>query len=252
MKNEVIKKFAAYQQEHGWKTFYRCPALNENGAVRAENIKWICDNFAGLAAIESQNRESYVVKHDGVMPQLCTNRTEEMIAMAIANAVNAGDNPFKDIALTKCEYQVPLKKDNKTGKGIGKGIDLVGVDEKSKVAFLMELKKPPKFKEGVKVAGQKEESVLRCLLEAYTYAKWVDNDAFRRDFGVKNIAICPVVFNCSRAHQEWENRDVNGISELVKMMERDGVKVHFEHLDYSKCGFRPFLVKAKSAEVPKC
>lgn len=239
----VTSKFEKYQNENGWGCFYRCPALNEKGVVCPSNIKWICEHFDGLASIKSQGRPSYLTEHDGVMPSLCTNRTEEMIAMAIANAINEGRCPFSDMSFSRCEYQVPMKKDNKSGKGVGKGIDLVGIDTKSKTAVIMELKKPPRFRDGVKITQQNEESILRCLLEAYTYAKWVDNESFRCGFGVKHISICPVVFTFSRAHSEWLSRKDNGLDKLVKTIEKTGIKVLFEHLNYSRYGFRPVLIE---------
>lgn len=68
------------------------------------------------------------------------------------------------------DYQVPLK--GKQSDKIGK-IDLVGYSEQNRRFSLIELKYHP-------IGSQ--ETLLRCILEIYTYYKFLDKERFKRDF----------------------------------------------------------------------
>lgn len=68
------------------------------------------------------------------------------------------------------DYQVPLKE--KQSDKIGK-IDLVGYSEQNRRFSLIELKYHP-------IGSQ--ETLLRCVLELYTYYKFLDKERFKADF----------------------------------------------------------------------
>lgn len=68
------------------------------------------------------------------------------------------------------DYQVPLK--GKQSDKIGK-IDLVGYSEQNRRFSLIELKYHP--------VGSRE-TLLRCVLEIYTYYKFLDKERFKADF----------------------------------------------------------------------
>ena len=86
------------------------------------------------------------------------------------------------------DYQTPLKAGKLSvkspEKGVGK-IDLLSYDEKSKCLRILELKKE-----------DNSESMLRCVLEAYTYLKMVDQNKLKKEFSEKlkesyNVEIAP-------------------------------------------------------------
>jgi len=117
------------------------------------------DKIATVTRSSSYCREN----HAKIEIDLSSNRNEEIFAKRIANL------NFDELG-TIVDYQVPLK-DTRQDKGLGK-IDLISFDEKNKTLYLIELK----------YKGNKE-TLLRAILESYTYYKIVDekkliNDCF--------------------------------------------------------------------------
>lgn len=85
------------------------------------------------------------------------------------------------------DYQIPLKN-KRSDKGVGK-IDLVSFDERIKRIYLIELK----------FAGNKE-TLLRAVLESYSYYKTIDHQSF---------------ISCFNAHSFIRNQQAFAKSELV-------------------------------------
>ena len=75
---------------------------------------------------------------------------------------------FSELGVIK-DYQVPLK-DTLKDSGIGK-IDLISFNEDIKTLFLIELK-----------CRGSSDTLLRALLESYTYYKIVDKTKLKNDF----------------------------------------------------------------------
>lgn len=94
--------------------------------------------------------------HQKIEIDLTSNRNEEIFAKRITKL------SFDELG-TVMDYQIPLK-DTREDNGLGK-IDLVSYDAKSKTLFLIELK----------YMGNKE-TLLRAILESYTYYKIVDKE----------------------------------------------------------------------------
>lgn len=137
-------------------------------------------------------------------------------------------------------YQIPLKDKNsdKTGK-----IDLLSFNEKAKTLYIIKLK----YKEN-------EESLLRAILESYTYFKTVDqeklikdqkkliedihNDEFLKelsDYNSDDIKVKPAVLvvpECSACEElnEIKNENRPKLEALAKALEVDcfilGIDVH--------------------------
>lgn len=113
------------------------------------------------------------------------------------------------------DYQTPLK--NVRGDKAGK-IDLLAYNEneEEKTLRILELKRP-----------DSEETMLRCVLEAYTYLKVVDKAKLLKDFGLPEdteIKACPFVFYDGEQHKEMkEIKDSR--KNLEKLIEELGIKV---------------------------
>lgn len=96
------------------------------------------------------------------------------------------------------DYQVPLK--NKRSDPVGK-IDLLVWD--GQVLRILELKKP----------GAEDETMLRCVLEGYTYLRTVDTAKLIEDFnkGIPDLHLpentpvkaSPFVFENSRPYRDY-------------------------------------------------
>lgn len=116
--------------------------------------EWLFNNLSVLDDIPTITREKgYFTKgHDGIIKNPNSNRTEEMIAM----------NMFRQRNISYVgkiiDYQTPLKntRNDKAGK-----IDLLSYD--GCTLRILELKEP-----------KSTESMLRCVIEGYTYLKTVD------------------------------------------------------------------------------
>ena len=121
--------------------------------------------------------------HDAVYDKE-SNRKEEIIAMQIFSQGNL------NIVGEILDYQTPLK--NKRTDTAGK-IDLLAYD--GNTLRILELKKP-----------DSKETLLRCVLEGYTYLNTVDRKKLLHDFKLPDnteIVACPFVFKNSVQYKEW-------------------------------------------------
>jgi hypothetical protein len=94
-------------------------------------------------------------------------------------------------------YQLPLKN-VQTDKATGK-IDLMTYNGKN--LYLLELKKP-----------DSRETMLRCVLEAYTYSKIIDQKKLLADFDLPDttkIVPCPLVFKGGEQNKELNDNPKN-------------------------------------------
>lgn len=155
--------------------------------------------------------------HDGKNKDNDSNREEEKIAMKLFDLSQNQGKVF-DIIGKIIDYQTPLKdiQTDKAGK-----IDLLAYNEEEKTLRILELKRP-----------DSNETMLRCVLEAYTYLKVVDKAKLLKDFGLPEdteIKACPFVFFNGKQHQDLKDGGENlenligklGI-EVIYLEEKDG------------------------------
>ena len=124
--------------------------------------EWLLGNLQLLKKIEMKSRTaSYKTSsHKGTTQRESSNRTEERLAMEM---FRNGDLPVLGKVI---DYQTPLKDIQKDNAG---KIDLLTFD--GSVLRLLELKVP-----------NSKETMLRCVLEGYTYFKIVDEVKLLKDF----------------------------------------------------------------------
>ena len=119
------------------------------------------------------------------------------------------------------DYQIPLKEnqDSKAGK-----IDLLSVDVNEKIVFILENKAP-----------EADDTMLRCVLEIYTYYKQVNKEKLLNDFGYSgyNIIASPLVFYKSKAYNEMN--DIKNRPYLKDLMD--------------KLDINPFYIKANDGHI---
>ena len=152
----------------------------------------------------------YTPEHKGEFDPR-SNRTEELIAMKMFNACKSGVQYAKVGKIL--DYQLPLK--NKLSDQAGK-IDLLAYD--GNVLRVLELKK-----------SDTKETMLRCVLEGYTYLCTVDTAKLIYDFNKKDgvkipketpVKASPIVFTGSLPHQEYLE-DRPNLKALMKLLDSE-------------------------------
>ncbi len=188
-KNEILTDCESALSEPEF--FYNASMVNYRGITKdtaepySEIIsEFLLDNLKRYNIPVITRQTSYKTEgHDGVCNE-ASNRKEELMAMQIYNQGKL------NIIGKILDYQTPLK--NKRTDTASK-IDLLAYD--GDTLRILELKKP-----------DSEETLLRCVLEGYTYLNTVDKKKLLRDFELPNVTAiiaCPFVFKDSAQHKEW-------------------------------------------------
>ena len=218
-KEEIIKKLEESKSEMG--QFYSENFLNyisetsdKEGDYTEIIAEWLLNNIKLFDEIKPITREkNYKVKtHDGKIKNEKSNREEEIIAMKLFELSQNQGKVF-DIIGKIIDYQTPLKdiQTDKAGK-----IDLLAYNEEEKILRILELKRP-----------DSKETMLRCVLEAYTYLKVVDKDKLLKDFGLPEnteIKACAFVFYGKEQYREMQAIK-DDRENLGKLIEKLGIEV---------------------------
>ena len=229
-KDEIIKKLEVAKSEM-WK-FYSQDFVNYRGKTSDKErdyyteiiAEWLLDNIELFNDIKMISREnSYKVdSHDGKIKNKKSEREEEIIAMKLFDLSENQEKVF-DIIGKIIDYQTPLKnvQTDKAGK-----IDLLAYNEKEnpKTLRILELKKL-----------DSKETMLRCVLEAYTYLKIVDKAKFLKDFGLPEntkIKACPFVFYGKKQYKEMQ-QDRKHLKDLIKELGIEVIYLKEENGEYS-------------------
>ena len=207
IKEEIINKLENLKDIS---TLYKEDFINYRGKTTDTDEKyteviadWLLNNFNLFGNIQKITRKSsYKVEtHDGKHnPE--SNRKEEIIAMEIFNQSSL------NILGKVLDYQTPLK--DKQGDEAGK-IDIVSYDENNKIVYLLELKRE-----------DSKETMLRCVLEIYTYLKTLDGDKFLSDFNLPKdtkIKASPLVFLNGSQHKEMIEVDNKFLKQLMDKLD---------------------------------
>ena len=189
-RNDILEQCkTAFQNKS---TFYKQSFINYRGKTEDTDeyfteviAEFICGHISefrnGITAITRES--SYKTPgHDGMIKDLGSGREEEIIAMKMY------DKEY-DFIGKMIDYQTPLK--NKRTDEAGK-IDLLAYD--GATLRVLELKKPDSV-----------ETMLRCVLEGYTYLKTANIAKLLEDFKLPSDTIvnaCPFVFKNGEQHSE--------------------------------------------------
>ena len=222
-KKEILEEI----QDMG--NFYKRKVVNYRGTTSDSKeyytevvAEWILKNIYLFDYIKPITREkSYKAdSHDGKNKDNDSNREEEKIAMKLFELSQNQGKVF-DVIGKIIDYQTPLKdiQTDKAGK-----IDLLAYNESKKTLRILELKKP-----------DSKETMLRCVLEAYTYLKVVDKDKLLKDFGLPEntkIKACPFVFVDGEQYKEMQKNKEN-LGELIKKLDIEIIYLKEENGEYS-------------------
>ena len=202
------------------KDLYKAACVNYTGFTTDTKEKYteviaghLLSNIAKYSKdIPCVTREaSYRVKGHKWHAYIPGARQEERLARSLYN------QPLNDVhdqtLLHIVDYQVPLKNERegegKESKGLGK-IDLLAWDDSGYGLLILELKKPGS-----------SETLLRCVLEAYTYWKTVDHKKLWNDFGYKGkprIGAAVLIFAQSQPCKDWRDEKQLQVDALRKAL----------------------------------
>ena len=207
-KNEIINKLKSVTDIS---TLYKGDFINYRGNTTDTKEKyteviaeWLLNNFNLFDDIQKITRQSsYKVEtHDGKHNNPESNRKEEITAIEIFNQGSL------NILGKVLDYQTPLK--DKQSDEAGK-IDIVSYNKDIKTVYLLELK-----------IEDSKETMLRCVLEIFTYLKTLDGDKFLSDFGLPKdtkIKASPLVFLNGAQHKEMVEGDNKFLKQLIDKLD---------------------------------
>lgn len=208
IKDEIINKLENLKDIS---TLYKEDFINYRGDTTDTKEKyteviaeWLIKNFNLFDNIKKITRlSSYKVDtHDGKHNNQNSNRLEEIMAIEIFNQKSLS------ILGEVIDYQTPLK--DKLGDEAGK-IDIISYDKDNKIVYLLELKRE-----------DSKETMLRCVLEIFTYFKTLDKDKFLEDFNLPKdtkIKASPLVFFNGYQYKEMADSDNKYLKDLIKKLE---------------------------------
>lgn len=210
------------------KTFYQADIVNYRGKSLDTNeyyteiiAEFLCNNIEDYkASIPMITRKiSYkTASHTGRFSEN-SNRTEEIVAIKMFNQSKNGC--IYDFIGEIIDYQTPLKSSRKDVAG---KIDLLSYDKDNKVIHILELKKPDSI-----------ETMLRCVLEGYTYLQTVDSEKLINDFKKVQdkpiIKANPFVFKCaeSNPYQEMQQEERKWLQKLMVLL--DSIPLYIAEID---------------------
>lgn len=206
--NEIIEKCRAAMTDIG--SFYKQDFINYRGVTTDTKRLYTevvsifiidhIDDFKNKIPQITRESSYKTATHKGEFDP-DSNRAEEIIAIKIFNQCKA--QPFDHIGAI-IDYQTPLK--NGRGDNAGK-IDLLSDDGKGLI--ILELKKP-----------DSTETMLRCVLEGYTYLKTVDNAKLLADFckpAGYGLSASPFVFMGGEQQREMQE-DCPSLRKLMALL----------------------------------
>ena len=225
-KNEILEMIE--NAKFDIRSFYKQDFVNYAGKTKDSReyyteiiAEWLLSHVDLFNKIKLINREgSYRIEsHDGKIINQESNRAEEKIAMKLFDYSQNKGEIFDKIGKI-INYQIPLK--NIQTDDAGK-IDLLAYNEDTDTLRILELKK-----------SDSKETMLKCLLEVYTYLKIVNKVKLLKDFGLpKNTIVkaSPLVFFEGMQYMEMQE-DRKNLKKLMEKMEIEPVYLIEENGKY--------------------
>lgn len=207
--NEIIERCRVAIFDVG--SFYKQDFINYRGTaadtkrlyteIIAEFIVEHIDEFKNNIPYITRKSSYKTAAHSGEFDP-SSNRIEEIIAVKMFKQCQ---NEPLDFVGKIIDYQTPLK--NSRNDNVGK-IDLLS--DNGNDLMILELKKP-----------DSSETMLRCVLEGYTYLKTVDKAKLLEDFGKPvhyGLHASPFVFKGSEQQKEMQT-NCPALLQLMKLLE---------------------------------
>ena len=212
-RKDYLKKLKDALKKYGASGLYSINEVNYVGITKDTKelytevfAEWLLENPGLLEGIEEHRRErKYRISSHEQRAIPNSNRQEEIIAIKLYKSrdsekvLHAGFGRILD-------YQIPLKSSQQDSAG---KIDLLSQDGSD--VLILELKKP-----------DSKETMLRCVLEAYTYSKMVVKEKLFREYGINqtsSLIPAPLVFEGSGPLGDFERGKRPKLFELMDRLD---------------------------------
>lgn len=193
------------------KSFYAQSFINYRGKscegiLYTEIIaEWLLQHKEKFREIQSiERKKGYKTPtHDGIINRE-TNRKEEITAKGLYNT----KKNFEGFGYI-IDYQTPLKN-KQDDKGLGK-IDLLSQNKDTKCVYILELKKE-----------DSKETMLRCVLEAFTYSCIVSQKILFKSFDIEEdykLKASPLVYMNGVQYNEFKDESRESLHKLMKELD---------------------------------
>ena len=242
----VEQKIEDYVSQKGWQALYNFSLVNNNNAAtdaslyteicaqwirKPEHLKSLLSQILPL----KRNNSYHKVEHERlelVSPSFYPRTKQEArkechLAQALylqSKKLNHVFNGSRHNGIEIIDYEVPTKN------GRGPAIDLLGYEHSRDLLYFFELK----------YNDLKRETLLRCILESFTYLKFIDRGKFLRDFAQydnrisQNTKICisPLFVKGSSQHNEFANLNTyhEKLTLLVQSLVAKNILIRFAML----------------------
>lgn len=189
-----------------------CGKTNDTGEYYTEVVaQYLCDHqeLFDKIPIITRIKSYYTTSHNGEYNT--TNRAEEHAAMDMFRQSKNEGMIFDKIG-SIIDYQTPLKN---VRSDIAGKIDLLAFDHQTNIVRVLELKR-------AQHGRKKEETMLRCVLESYTYLKMLNKDKCKSDFGLQmNVVFkaSPLLFVDGLQEREYEDVGRIHLHSLMKRLD---------------------------------
>jgi hypothetical protein len=213
-KENIIEKCKEASSKE-MKFFYKADVLNYRGQTKDKVYyteivaEWLLNNLNKLDQIEPvERKKDYNIGHTGSLGEK-TNRAEEYLAKQLFLRSKAEGIVYSGFGKI-IDYQTPLKAHNDIrNKGLGK-IDLLSVNDVDHSVYLLELKKKDSI-----------ETMLRCVLESYTYLRIVSKEKLFSDFHIPmtyELKASPLVFFNGYQYSEYFDSSRKNLRTLMEKL----------------------------------
>ena len=227
-KEEILKSLA----ETAAADLYNNKYVNRTGMVDGVRVselvaEFLLDNLHMLSNIQQITREK-----DG-RSYKTPNREEKKEEVRHENSKRNEEWTAKDLYHAEIEglgkildYQTPLKNERKDRAG---KVDMLSFDKASNTVYLLELKAP-----------NSDETLLRCVLEIFTYGEIVDTEKLLADFSTPEMDLtntevkkAVLVYESCKAYADFDT-----CQNARKLMEKLGVAFFVLAADNTKANKR--------------
>lgn len=210
-KQQIIEMCEKASEDMG--SFYKAKFVNYKGMTKEKELyteiiaEWLLNNLVKFNQIKTIERSTSYKTESHKKGEIGekTSRVEEYVAKLLYNITTKLQGLGEII-----DYQTPLKNPGGLNNdGLGK-IDLLSKNDETQCVYILELKK-----------ADSEETMLRCVLEGYTYLRIVPKERLLIDFEIPasyELKASPLVYLNGYQYKEYTDKKRKNLHVLMEKL----------------------------------